>query len=241
MEIAGISLLIAFAAGAVSCVSPCVIPLAGPYLGTLLGASGGASTAHRRAVLLNAGSFLLGFALFFVLLGLSAGFLGYGLRENLPLIRKVGGAFMVVIGLGMIGLVRLPRFSRAASFDPAAGMAAGYARSFVAGVSISAAWIPCIGPTLGAILTLAVNSTTVFGASVLMLTYALGLAVPFMAVALLFSRTPALVRFTSRHHRPITIAAGALIVVVGVLVYTNAFVGLNRYFNFSGAGPGAKI
>src|SRR5205823_912786 len=117
---------------------------------------------------------------------------GYVLQDQLPLIQKVGGLFLIVLGLHMSGIVEIPALYRGVGLRWGEGVANPYLRSFLVGGSISAGWLPCIGPTLGTILTLAITSGTVWQGGVLLLVYSLGLAVPFVLFGVTLARTPGL-------------------------------------------------
>ena len=241
MQVGGVNVLVAFLAGMVSCISPCVLPLAPVYLGNLAGGSAALGVVNRRAPLLHGVAFMAGFVLLFTVLGVSVGLVGYVLRDQLPLLQKVGGVVLIVMGLHMSRMVEIPALYRGLGLDWDARMPGGYLRSFVAGTSISAGWLPCIGPTLGAILTLAVTSGTVVQGGVLLLVYALGLAVPFVAVGAVLARTPGLLRWLQRHHDAVSIVAGAMLVVMGILVFTGTLQRLNAYFGFTSGGLAGEL
>lgn len=241
MEIGGVNVLVAFVAGMVSCISPCVLPLAPIYIGNLAGGSASVGVADHRAPALHGLAFMSGFILVFLALGVSAGLAGYFLREQIDLIEKIGGVFIIVMGLHMSGILPLSLLYRGLDFDLSTRARAGYARSFLAGTSISAGWLPCIGPTLGVILTLAATSGTALAGGVLMLIYALGLAVPFVGIGVTLSQTPGALRWMSRHHDTIALISGLVLIAAGVLLFTGELQRLNAYFNLSGAGLGARI
>lgn len=241
MEINGVNILVAFLAGAVSCVSPCVLPLAPVYVGSLVGESAAVGTLDRRAPLLHALAFLTGFLLLFLLLGLSIGVVGYALRDQQPLLTKIGGIVLIVMGLHLSRIVEIPALYRGIGLDWSRGVPIGYTRSFLAGSSISVGWLPCIGPTLGAILSLAMATQTVAQSSVLLLVYGLGLAVPFLLVGVFLARTPSALRWLQRHENVIGLVAGLVMVGMGVVLFTGLMARLNGYFRFANIGPGARI
>ncbi|MCI0344903.1 MAG: cytochrome c biogenesis CcdA family protein [Chloroflexi bacterium] len=215
------TLAVAFLGGLVSCLSPCVIPVIPVFVSNLAGGAahgplgpgaGFAPTARRRAA-----GFLLGFAGVFVALWVSLGLIGFALFDAVPFARQVAG--VAIIGLGVATF---------AGWQPALsvgrwGGAATFGGSFLLGAGIAVGWMPCIGPTLGAILTLAAASSTVWAGAALLVAYALGMAVPILAIGLGLTRLRPLTRALMRHHRAFQAASGALIVGVGVLVVTNAF------------------
>ncbi|MHB8573950.1 MAG: cytochrome c biogenesis CcdA family protein [Dehalococcoidia bacterium] len=241
MELAGVNVLVAFAAGLLSCISPCVLPLAPVYVGSLAGNTGRVGVENRRAPVLHALAFMAGFTVLFILLGISVGVVGYALRDQQPLLQKLGGVALIVMGLHVSRIIEIPALYRTVGLNWGTGGEPGYLRSFLAGTSISAGWLPCIGPTLGTILTLAVTSGAVLESGVLLLVYALGLAVPFVAIGITLSRTPPLLRFLQRHHNVISVVAGLLMIVMGVVVFSGAMARLNASFQFTTRGFGAKV
>jgi cytochrome c-type biogenesis protein len=238
--------LIAFAAGLLSCISPCVLPLLPAYVANLSGVSAGAAAnpTARLLALRHAVSFVFGFTLVFVLLGASVGFVGYAVRDHVDLFRKVGGLLMILMGLQAAEIIRLPYLSRTFAFNadvPSSGVAArvGYARSVGLGSALAVGWTPCIGPTLGGILTLASTSGGAWQGTGLLLAYSAGLAVPFLVAGFAVDRTSALVQRMRPLMPAITIASGIVLIFAGMLVYTNALARYNRYFAFG--GPGSSI
>ena len=246
MEVNVLTPFIAFAAGLLSCLSPCVLPLLPAYMANLSGVSVGAAerkNAHGLA-LRHAFSFIVGFTLVFVALGASVGFVGYAVRDHVDLFRKIGGLFMIVMGLQAAELIRLPYLTRTFAFSasvPSSGVAgrAGYARSVGLGSALAVGWTPCIGPTLGGILTLASTSGGAWQGTGLLIAYSAGLAAPFLVAGLAVDRTAVLVRRMRPLMPAITIASGVVLIFAGMLVYTNALARYNRYFTF--AGPASSI
>jgi cytochrome c-type biogenesis protein len=216
---------VAFVAGILSFLSPCVLPLVPTYM-AYIGGSGG---AKRALVLRNALLFILGFSLVFVAMGASASALGSLLREQRGLLMIVGGLLVIAFGLVMLGVIRLPILYRdtrrplGAETDPQTPWGA-----VALGSAFAFAWTPCIGPVLGGILTLAGASGTLSTGVALLAAYSLGLAVPFLIAAL------ALEPFLRASHRLrpylpwVERAAGALLVVVGVMMVTGHFTALNN-------------
>jgi len=264
LEIGGVSIFLAFAAGLLSCLSPCVLPLVPAYLGYLTGASletapasgrtvvvqqapagrgsGGATTlamappSYAPSPFLHAASFVSGFSLVFVAFGVSLGVLGYFLRDHQEIILKISGTLLIVMGLHLSGVITLPFLERERRVDAAGGSRIGYARSFVVGSTFSAGWSPCIGPTLGAILGLAVSSGTVGEAGVLLLIYSAGLSVPFLAMGLAYNGVKPVYERVKRYSGAINAISGAMLIVVGILVFTDSLVDLNSLFNFGFLG-----
>ncbi|MGO7762042.1 cytochrome c biogenesis CcdA family protein [Rhizobium ruizarguesonis] len=191
MSIADISLWSALLAGALSFLSPCVLPLVPPYLCYMAGISveqfrgGDAVTAAsdtRRDVLFPALFFTLGFATVFVALGAGATTIGMVLRQHLDLLAKIGGLIIIIMGLNFLGLFRIGILAQEARFQ-GNGKPATLTGAYVMGLAFAFGWTPCIGPVLGAILSVAASSETVGSGTELLAVYSLGLAVPFWIAA----------------------------------------------------------
>lgn len=229
------TLAIAFFAGLVSCISPCVLPVVPVYGGYVAGGAGGGWSSSTAAVpsLSNAGSatwraigFLLGFLGVFVVLWASVGVIGFALMSTVPLLRQVTGGLIVAMGLLMIA-GRHPMLS-----VPARLGSVGAAGPLLLGAGVAVGWTPCIGPTLGAILALAASAPTVGSGFLLLVAYAAGLAVPFVAVLLALRRFKRLARWLGERHRLVDVVTGTLVMGVGVLVFTGAFASLAGLFTF---------
>ncbi len=212
-----VGLFAAFIAGALSVSSPCVLPLLPLYVAHLVGTGTGDDLPPRRIVLLHALTFVIGFGLVFVLLGVSLGALGGLFQAYRPWLVRGAGAFMIALGLHHIGLVRLPYLERAHHVAiPGAGARPGHlSSSFLVGVGFAAGWMPCVGPVLGAIFTLAVSAADPARSGALLAAYAAGLAVPFLAVAAALGRCE---RWLRRLGTQLNLGSGAVLTAVGVLM-----------------------
>ena len=185
MDISQITLGLAFLAGLASFLSPCVFSLVPAYVGYLGGrAAGGESGASGRLVTLTHGlAFVLGFSIVFVLLGVAASAAGGLLYDLRGYLAKIGGVVVILFGLHMIGIFRIPFLEYDARVHTAPDRRWGYLSSALLGVFFSAGWSPCVGPVLGTILTLAINGGSVSQGARLLSAYSAGLAVPFLAAA----------------------------------------------------------
>jgi cytochrome c-type biogenesis protein len=229
----GLGVAVAFSAGLFSFLSPCVLPLFPSYLSFITGMSVGdlaadLSATARRRVLLHALAFVLGFSLVFVGLGASFSVAGQLLLDYRDRIRRVGGLLIVVFGLYVAGVLRFALFGRTAQWQMRE-KPAGYLGSLAVGVTFAIGWTPCVGPILGAILSLAGTADTVRRGVGLLVAYSAGLGVPFLLSAIALG---SFLRFFKRYRPFIPVverAAGVLLVVVGVLVYTNYYVALNAW------------
>ena len=221
-----VSFFMAFVAGVVSFLSPCVLPLVPAYLSFVSGMSMGELEAApdnpalvRRAVI-HALLFILGFSTIFVALGATATALGHFLLTSSDFFRKIGGIIVVLLGLHIMGVWKiglLYREKRFAQTSPKKGLVHAY----VTGLAFAFAWTPCVGPILGAILTLAATQETVGRGEMLLSVYSLGLGLPFLLSALAMHSFVILFRRIKGYLRTIEIGAGVMVIVMGVLILTN--------------------
>lgn len=241
---ASTSLVTAFAAGLLSVLSPCVLPLLPAYLSLVSGVSveelrTQASEAEvRRRVMGTALAFVLGFSAVFVVLGASATLLGRVLRSfRLEVlgteigVAQIAGVVIVVMGLHLLGVLRIPWLYREARFE-GPHRPTGPAGAALVGAAFAFGWTPCVGPILGGILTLAGARETVFQGMGMLSVYSAGLAVPFLLAAWSVERFLGALRRLREHFRTIEIASGVLLVAVGVLVLTDQLTRINSYFLF---------
>jgi cytochrome c-type biogenesis protein len=218
----------AFAVGFVSFISPCVLPLVPGYLSTISGVSfADIQEGRGRAKVLGpALLFCLAFTAMFVALGMSATGLGQTLNDHRAVLRQISGVVIALMGVLFIGTLFIPLFNR--EWRPEQLMRRAHTGGpLIAGVAFAVAWLPCTGPTLGAILTAASTKSTVGEGGVLLAFYALGLAVPFMLSALAFSTFSGVFKFFRNHFRAITFVSGVVLIAMGVLLYTNELTRLN--------------
>ena len=212
---------LAVGAGALSFLSPCVLPLVPGYISYMSGLSGqDASPAEqRRAATIATLCFVAGFTAVFVPLGVTASLLGSFLDANRVLLTRIGGVFIILMGLVFIGVIRLPFLYQEARFHPTPG--AGVTGSFVLGAAFAFGWSPCIGPILGASLTLAAGHNAGKGALLLLL-YSLGLGIPFVLSGIGVTRLTTVVSALRRHTRPVMLVSGGLLIVMGILFMTDS-------------------
>jgi cytochrome c-type biogenesis protein len=231
--VTSVGVVVAFSAGLFSFLSPCVLPLFPSYLSFITGMSVAdlsvdLTAAARRRVFLHAVAFVVGFSLVFVALGASFSAAGQFLLDYRNLIRQVGGVLIVLFGLYIAGVFKLAAMGRTMQFQ-LREKPAGYLGSLVVGITFAIGWTPCVGPILGAILSLAGTAETVERGIGLLVAYSAGLGLPFLLSALALG---SFLRFFKRYRPFIPMVergAGALLVVVGVLVATNYYVILNSW------------
>jgi cytochrome c-type biogenesis protein len=222
------TVLAAFAVGVVSFISPCVLPLVPGYLSAISGVSFADIEAgrSRRQVLVPSLLFCLSFTLMFVALGMTATGIGSTLRDSKETLDRVAGFLIVGMGIFFVLTPFVPRLNREWRPD-ALIRRAGAGGPIVAGLAFAIAWTPCVGPTLGAILGLASTSSGTGRGAALLAFYSLGLALPFLFFAVAFSSAQRAFGWVKRHYAAIQVVAGAILIVMGVLVFTGELFQLN--------------
>jgi cytochrome c-type biogenesis protein len=215
-----------FGAGVASFLAPCLVPLLPAYLGLIAGESAGAHDA-AKAVPATA-IFVLGFAAVFTSFGVLAGVLGESLSPVEVTVQRIGGVIVIVFGLALLGVIRGPLQQEARLFKRVPNIG-GPLRPFVIGVAFGAAWSPCVGPLLGAALVIAARSGHALRGGLLLLSYALGIGVPFMVASLGVASSPRLALALRQASVKIERLAGVLLVVLGVLLATGAYRYLTSY------------
>lgn len=224
------SIPVAFAAGMLSFLAPCVLPLVPGYLSTVSAVDadrlGEPGTARR--VVTSSVPFVLGFTAFFVLLGVGAALVGGRVLSDQFLLERIAGFVLVVFGLAFMGLLPWPERLLGAGL---VRQARGRGSRFLLGGAFAVCAAPCIGPVLAAILVLAGSSRTVLEGAALLAVYSLGLALPFVLAAALFTRAMAAFRWLRDHYRAIQFAGGAIMVALGLLLFFERFYLLRVYLN----------
>jgi len=282
MSADNLTILVAVAAGLLSFLSPCVLPLVPAYIGQLTAvavadASRSGTSSVDGSLARPAGpsrwsafrhvlAYVAGFGAIFTLLGITATFAAAGLSPWMPVLREIGGVILVLLGLNLAGILRIPALDRnwrpldagasssvasatgSMSFAPAGGPGlgdrlggrlvssrGGWLASFGLGAIFAIGWTPCIGVILGGILGLASSSATVGQGAILLLAYTAGLGLPFIAIALVYDRAPALLRPLVRHGRAVSIVGGLLVVAIGLAMIFNWLALLAQYVPFNNA------
>ena len=214
--------MVAFGAGLVSFVSPCVLPMVPVYLASLAGPEvlEAQAATSRRPVFLHSLSFVLGFALVFTMMGAAAGLAGIVINPNSPLVQKIAGGLLIAFGLFMLAALKIPQLNYERHLSPSLGTTSGYLRSFLTGGIFTLAWTPCVSPILGGILTLALGSETAWNGAYLLLTYSLGLGLPFLVIGAAFSSIRPLLKNIHRYSSLVYTISGILLVSVGIVILT---------------------
>ncbi len=227
-----VTAFLAFSAGVLSFFSPCVLPLVPSYLIFISGASISSydelSTGrHRRTLLLHALSFIVGFSLVFVSLGVSSSLLGNIFSTYERWIVRIGGLFLILFGLNMINVLKIPFLNQEKMYHMK-GRPIGLIGSFAIGITFSLGWTPCIGPVLASILLIASTTSTVTEGMYLLSLYSLGLAIPFFIAALLVGRILQLMQRYGWIMKYSSYVIGGLLIVVGVLLASGYFARLSE-------------
>lgn len=219
--------LAAFAAGVVSFSSPCCVPLVPAYLSyvSALPASDVERERAQRVVVHATVLFVLGFTVVFTLLGISFAFVGAALTRQVPWVLKIAGVFIIVAGLAMAGILRIPLLARERRID-LARVPSGPKGAFPLGMAYAFGWTPCIGPVLATVLTTASATGTAAWGAFLLVCYSLGLGLPFIGLAVGFQRARGSLDWLRRHSRTIERAGGLMLALVGVLFVTGAWRGI---------------
>ncbi len=231
-----LNVLTAFLAGLVSFVSPCVLPLVPSYLSFLTGTSlqdlkAENSTLAKGHVFKHALAFVAGFTVIFVLIGLSASAIGSVFESNKRIVEILGGVVIVVLGLHMMGVLRIPALMMDKRFhhNPDKARKPSLWISFLVGLGFAAGWSPCIGPILSAILLLA-SQEKVPQATFLLFVYSMGLAIPFLVTALAITQSLGALGRIKRYLPAIESASGAILVVTGIVVASDQFTRVAGFF-----------
>jgi len=221
-------LFAALGAGIVSFLSPCVLPLVPGYLSAVTGVSvSELDRASWRSVLIPSLVFVASFSVIFILLGLTATGLGQALNDNKETLQTIAGALIIALGVYFVASLFIVRLNREWHVE-ALMSRAGKSGPIVAGAAFAIAWTPCIGPTLGAILTAASISGSAAHGALLLAVYSAGLAIPFLVTALAFSRMTDAFAVIKRHYAIIMAAGGAILIAMGILILTGEFEILNQ-------------
>jgi cytochrome c-type biogenesis protein len=237
----GVGIPIALAAGLVSFLSPCVLPLVPGYLSTVIGvAPADIEQAGRRRVLVPSLLFIGSFSAIFILLGLGATAIGSTLNDHRETLEQVGGALILAMGIIFLATPFVDRLNFQWHSESLLRLA-GRGGPLLAGAAFAIAWTPCTSITLGAILTQAAISSSAAHGALLLAVYSLGLAIPFLAIALAFERASGALTVLKRHFPVIIAVGGAIMIGLGLLILTGDFTSLNAKANTLLQGTGLDV
>ena len=232
MDLSVLSIPLVFVAGLASFLSPCVLPLVPAYVGYLGGRTAFGEKAEKQTqwgTFTHGLAFVLGFSVVFVILGVAFSALGGLLASATDLIEKVGGIVVIIFGIHMTGIWKIPflQYDTRKQTGPKENLS--YLSSFLMGVFFSAGWSPCVGPVLGAILTFSASGGSVVLGATLLASYSAGLSIPFLIAALGVGWVTAALRKYGKALHYLEIAMGVLLIVVGVLLFLGAFETITIY------------
>ncbi len=224
MDFLNVTVGLAFLAGLASFLSPCVLSLVPAYIGYLGGRAAGGESASRNRwlTLLHGLMFVLGFSFVFIIFNIIASALGIVLYDLRVWLARIGGFVVVIFGLHMIGVFRIPFLEYDVRVHKQMD-GRGYFSSFLMGIFFSAGWSPCVGPVLGAIMTFAVNSGDLLQGTLLGVSYSAGLAIPFLLAALGIGWVTVILRKYNKVMRIAEIVMGVILVIVGLLLIFGMF------------------
>ena len=236
MDLANIGLSLAFIAGLASFFSPCVFALVPAYVGYLGGRSAAVSdTGNSRWIAFSHGlAFVLGFSTVFILLGVATSALGGVLYDLRTWLARIGGIVVIIFGIHMTGLVRIPFLEYDLRPQSMPDRNRGYLASALMGVFFSAGWSPCVGPILGAILTLSLSGGSITQGVILLTAYSAGLAIPFLIASVQIDLVTNAIRKHGKTMHYIEVGMGVLLIIIGVMLFTGRFERLASLGSFFG-------
>ena len=231
-----VSIISAFLFGLLSFVSPCVLPIVPGYLSFISGVSfeemqAGANTSLvRNRIILNSLFFVIGFSIVFIALGASASFIGHFLKQYLHTISKIAGVVIILFGIHMIGLIKIPFLNYEKRFH-AGSKPLGLLGSLLVGLAFAFGWTPCIGPILAGILAIAAQQENIGRGIVLLGCYSAGLGIPFILTGASLSFFLPTFNKLKRHLHTVEIVSGSMLVIIGIMIFTNSLTLISAYLS----------
>jgi cytochrome c-type biogenesis protein len=217
-----VDLVTAFIAGLLSFLSPCVLPLVPAYIANLAGTTALDTRARASWVptFIHSLFFILGFTIIFVIFGASVGLVGTAITAQQETLRIIGGIFVIILGLFLVLSYKIPWLNFEKRMHFKTGGKLGYLRSLLIGFAFAVGWTPCVGPILGAILTMAWSSQSVGQGALLLVIYSLGMGIPFIVIGLIWGKIMPLWKSINRYLGIISIVSGILLIIIGILIVT---------------------
>ncbi len=237
-----VSLFAAFSAGFLSFISPCVLPLVPSYVSYITGLSleqlvdASERQRFRKAIILNSLLFVAGFSSVFIAFGASASLVGQVLYEYQDIIRKIGAVLIIIFGLYLLGLLKWSVVMTERRLFSFSSRPVGYVGSFLIGTAFAAAWTPCVGPILGAILAYASTTESMQLGIMLLASYSLGLGLPFLLTAFSVDRFLNYFQKARLYLRGVSLASGVCLVLVGVMIYGDSLARFTGFLERNGIG-----
>ena len=229
-----VSILVAFTAGIISFLSPCILPIIPSYLAFITGISLEELSQQenlrkvRKRVIANSLMFILGFSIIFITLGASATVIGKFLQENIRWFEIIGGVLVIILGLHFAGIFRLKFLDREKKIH-LKKKPLGYLGTCLVGMAFGAGWTPCVGPILGAILTMAASTQDIVKGIILLALYSAGLGLPFLLSAIILHKFFEYFKTIRKYFKVISIVGGVLLIIVGILLISGYFSTLSAY------------
>lgn len=229
-----VSVIFAFLAGLASFLSPCILPMIPSYLAFITGISLEELSQDqnlkkvRKSVITNSLFFILGFSILFVIMGASATFLGKFLSKNIRWLEIIGGSLVVILGLHFAGLFKIKFLEKEKKFH-LNKKPLGLFGTVLVGMAFGAGWTPCVGPILGSILTMAAATQDVVKGIILLISYSVGLGIPFLLAGILIHKFFEYFKKIRKYFRVITLVGGILLVIIGVLLITGYFTTISSF------------
>lgn len=224
-SLGNIPILASFVAGILTFISPCVLPLIPAYVTFITGISLEQlnDKKNTKQIFIKSLIFVLGFSLIFVLLGLTATFIGSFLLTNLHILKYIGGSIIIIFGLHLCGIFKIPFLYKQASALHIVNKKISYLTSFFVGCAFAFAWTPCVGPILSSILILASTQGQTKDGALLLSFYSLGLAIPFILTALFINKFIVFFNAIKKYYRYIEIFCGLLLILIGIMIMSDSF------------------
>ena len=229
-----ISAFVAFTAGLISFLSPCILPMIPSYLAFITGISLEELSQDqnlkkvRKSVITNSLLFIMGFSILFIAMGASATFIGKFLAKNIRWLEIIGGTFVVILGLHFAGLFKIKFLEREKKIH-LDKKPLGALGTVLVGMAFGAGWTPCVGPILGSILTMAAATQDVAKGIILLISYSVGLGIPFLLTGLLIHKFFEYFKTIRKYFRVITLVGGILLVIIGFLLITGYFTTISSF------------
>jgi len=227
-----VSLWIALGAGVLSFFSPCIFPVLPAYVSHLTGGNiqDQKLLVHQGILVQRSVAFVLGFSLVFMLMGASATFIGQLFQENRQLVEHLSGILIVTFGLQMLGVFQLSFLMKEKKWDHRLQKPKNWFSSVLLGIAFGSGWTPCVGLTLSSILLLAGSSNTFGQGMMLLAIYSLGMAVPFLLLSLMMTKSVRIIRTINRYLGKLSIINGSIMIIMGLLVFTGQMTKISAYF-----------